>query len=58
MPLALNKGERTRIFSMIEDVAADDGPAKSEVTLADGTTLKVYKVGTLIRVDMQPMRQS
>lgn len=58
MPLTLNKGDRNRIFAMIEDVSDEEGPAKSEVTLADGTTLKVYKVGTLIRVDMQPMRQS
>lgn len=56
--LTLSKGDRTRIFAMIEDVSAEDGPAKSEVTLADGTQLKVYKVGTLVRVDLQPMRAS
>lgn len=54
--LNLSKGDRTRLFAMIEDVSAEDGPAKSEVTLSDGTTIKVYKVGDLIRVDMQPLR--
>lgn len=56
--LELSKGERTRLFSMIEDVSADDGPSKSEVTLNNGTTVKVYKVGTVIRVDMQPLTRA
>lgn len=54
--LMIAKGDRARIFAMIEDVAVDDGPAKSEVTLADGTTIKVYKVVDVIRVDFKPIK--
>lgn len=52
--LSLTKGERTRIFSMIEDVSADDGPNKLEAYLPDGTSIKVYKVDRIVRVDLGP----
>ncbi len=52
----LNKGERTRIWSMIEEVSAndDESPTKLEAYLADGSSIKVYKVPPRItRVDIE-----
>jgi hypothetical protein len=55
----LNKGERSRIWSMIEEVSAQDtgdsaAPNKLEAYLADGSSIKVYKVPPRItRIDIE-----
>lgn len=51
----LTKGERTRLWSMIEDVSAEeDAPLKLEAYLADGSAVKVYKVPPrIVRIDIE-----
>lgn len=54
----LTKGEKNRFWAMIEDVAAEDGPAKLEAYFTDGSSFKAYKVGDIIRIDIQPLKKS